>query len=115
MRGGTTEMGNNVANADIAGDPNVASAQRTLDSATQAWIDVGVEAGLLVASSVPGIGWAADTVSLARSAAAGDVAGVIIDAIGFIPFGGDAIKGFFRGRKIRRAMQAADDLSLIHI
>jgi len=51
----------------------------------------------------------ADTVSLARSVAAGDVAGVIVDAIGFVPFGGDAIKGFFRGRKIKRAMGAADD------
>jgi hypothetical protein len=102
-------MSNSVQNADISGDPGVAAAQRNLDGATQAWIDLGVEAGLLVASSVPGIGWAADTVSLARSAAAGDVAGVVMDAIGFIPFGGDAIKGFFRGRRIRKAMRVADD------
>ncbi len=71
-------MGNNVRNADIAGDPNVATAQRNLDSATQAWIDVGVEAGLLVASSIPGAGWAADSVSLARSVAAGDVGGMSV-------------------------------------
>ena len=101
-------MGNAVRNADISGDQGVASAQRTLDGATQMWIDLGVEAGLLVASSVPGVGWAADTVSLARSAAAGDIGGVIMDAIGFIPFGGDAVKGFFRGRRIARAMRVAD-------
>lgn len=102
-------MGNTVRNADISGNAGVAAAQRKLDDATQVWIDVGVEAGLLVASSIPGVGWAADTVSLARSAAAGDIAGVVMDVIGFIPFGGDAIKGFFRGRRIRRAMVAADE------
>ncbi|KGJ02595.1 hypothetical protein IT41_17130 [Paracoccus halophilus] len=88
-------MGSTVRNADISGDAGVAAARRNLDDATQVWIDVGVEAGLLVASSVPGVGWAADTVSLARSAAAGDIGGVVMDVIGFIPFGGDAIKGFF--------------------
>lgn len=102
-------MGNTVRNADISGDAGVAAAQRGLDDATQAWIDAGVEAGLLVASSIPGVGWAADSVSLARSAAAGDIAGVVMDAIGFIPFGGDAIKGFFRGRRIKRALAAADE------
>lgn len=49
-------MGSTVRNADISGDASVAAAQRRLDDATQVWIDVGVEAGLLVASSVPGVG-----------------------------------------------------------
>ena len=102
-------MGDSVRNADIAGDPGVAAAQRNLDAAQQAWVDIGIEAGLLVASSSPVGGQIADGISFSRNVAQGNYGGALLDAIGFVPVGGDLIKGFFRGRRIRRAMQAADD------
>lgn len=102
-------MGTAVANADVSADPGVVAAQRQLDSSQQVWIDLGVEAGLLVASSVPGAGWAVDSVQLAANVASGNYGAAILDGIGLIPFGGDFIKGFFRGRRLRRAMQAADE------
>ena len=102
-------MGTAVANADVATDPSVVAAKRQLDGSQQVWIDLGVEAGLLVASSVPGVGWAVDSVQLAANVASGNYGAAILDGIGFIPFGGDFIKGFLRGRRLRRAMRAADE------
>jgi hypothetical protein len=102
-------MGNRARIADVSGTPEVQAAQGRLNTAQQQWVDIGIEAGMLVASTNPVGGQVVDGISLARNVAAGDYGGALVDAIGFIPFGGDAIKGFFRGRKIARAMRAADD------
>ena len=102
-------MGTNVRNADISGDPGVAAAQRTMDGAEQVWVDLGIEAGLLVASSSPVGGQIADGISLSSNLASGNYGGALVDAIGFIPFGGDAFKGLVRGSSIARRMRRAND------
>ena len=76
---------------------------------SQVWVDLGIEAGLLVASSSPVGGQIADGISLSRNVAGGNYGAAVVDAIGFIPFGGDAIKGLLRGRSIARRMRQADE------
>ena len=95
-------MGNAVRNADIAGDSGVAQAQTRLDSISEQWVEIGKEAGLLVASSSPVGGQIADGISLASNLSSGNYGGALVDAIGFIPFGGDAFKGLVRGSSIAR-------------
>lgn len=102
-------MGQSVANADVAADPGVRAAQGALDTAQSRWVDLGVEMGLLVASTSPVGGQVADGISLARNVAGGNYGAALLDGIGFIPLGGDLIKGFFRGRSLRRAMLQADE------
>ncbi|MBK4218242.1 HNH endonuclease [Paracoccus caeni] len=102
-------MGNALSGVDVpANDPAVLAAQSRLDDASQVWVDIGIEAGLLVASSSPVGGQVADGISLARNVAAGNYVDAIVDGVGFVPVLGDLFKGFFRGRKIKRALEAAD-------
>lgn len=103
-------MGNALSGVEApVNDPGVRAAQSRLDDASQAWVDVGIEAGLLVASSSPVGGQVADGISLARNVAAGNYVDAIVDGVGFVPVLGDLFKGFFRGRKIKRAVAAADE------
>ncbi len=102
-------MGNRARTADVSSTPEVQAAQGRLNTAQQQWVDVGIEAGLLVASLNPVGGQIADGISLARNVAGGNYGAALVDAIGFVPFGGDIIKGIFGGRRIARAMRAADD------
>lgn len=102
-------MGQAAQNMDVPDTAEVRAAQGRLNEAQQAWVDIGIEAGLLVASSSPVGGQIADGISLSRNVAAGNYGAALVDGIGFIPLGGDLIKGFFRGRRIRRAMRAADN------
>lgn len=102
-------MGNALSGVEApVNDPGVRAAQSRLDDASQAWVDVGIEAGLLVASSSPVGGQVADGISLARNGAAGNYVDAIVDGVGFVPVLGDLFKGFFRGRKIKRAIETAD-------
>lgn len=102
-------MGENVRNADISGDAGVAAAQGRLDAVQTDWVEIGKEAGLLAASSSPVGGQIADGISLASNLASGNYGGALVDAIGFIPFGGDLIKGAVRGTSIARKMKRIDD------
>ena len=88
--------------------PAVRTAQGQLDSATQAWIDAGVEAGLFAASLHPTGGQIADGISLARNVSAGNYGAAVVDGIGMVPVVGDIFKGLFRGRRIADAVRAAD-------
>ncbi|SFA62709.1 A nuclease of the HNH/ENDO VII superfamily with conserved WHH [Paracoccus halophilus] len=102
-------MGNALSGVEAPlDDPGVVAAQSRLDDASRVWVDVGIEAGLLVASSSPVGGQVADGISLARNVAAGNYVDAIVDGVGFVPVLGDLFKGFFRGRKIKRAVEAAD-------
>ncbi|MBT0957822.1 HNH endonuclease [Alphaproteobacteria bacterium KMM 3653] len=88
--------------------PDVRAAQGNLDAVTQQWVDVGVEAGLFVASLHPTGGQIADGISLARNVSSGNYGAAVVDGIGMVPVLGDLFKGFFRGRRITRAVEAAD-------
>ena len=102
-------MGNAVRTADISADPGVARAQANLDSVQSQWVEIGKEAGLLVASSSPVGGQVVDGISLASNLSAGNYGGALVDAIGFIPFGGDAVKGLIRGSSIARRTKRIND------
>ncbi|MEL6476715.1 MAG: HNH endonuclease [Pseudomonadota bacterium] len=94
--------------ADVSGDAGVRAAQSARDGAQQVYIDLGIEAGLLVASTNPVGGQIADGISLASNLAGGNYGAALVDGLGFIPFGGDALKGLIRGNSIRRRMVQAD-------
>ncbi|WP_308917473.1 hypothetical protein [Jannaschia sp. LMIT008] len=87
----------------------VQAAQRELDAVTRQWIEVGVDAGLFVASLNPTGGQIADGISLSRNVAAGNYGAAVVDGVGMVPVLGDIFKGFFRGRRIARAVTRADE------
>lgn len=66
-----------------------------------AYRELAIDAGLAVAGAVPGVGWAADVISLGRSISKGDGWGIAFDLIGFIPVLGDAVKG---GKVVDKAL-----------
>lgn len=96
-------------NQVLDAQPEVVSARNGMTAAEQQLIDLGIEAGLLVASTSPVGGQIADGISLARNVSAGNYGAAIVDGIGMIPFGGDLIKGFFRGRSIQRRVRQANE------
>jgi DNase/tRNase domain of colicin-like bacteriocin len=62
-----------------------------------------------VAPLSPVGGQVIDGISLSSNLDAGEYGGALVDAIGFIPIGGNALKGLIRGRTIAKAFRAADD------
>lgn len=95
-------------NQVLDAQPQVVEARGPLTAAERELIDLGIEAGLLVASSSPVGGQIADGISLARNASAGNYGAALVDGIGMIPFGGDLVKGFFRGISINRRVRRAN-------
>ncbi|MFC6588657.1 HNH endonuclease [Sulfitobacter pacificus] len=102
-----TDILNNTQAPDT---PDVRAAQTRLDAAQAEWVDAGVEAGLLVASLSPVGGQVADGISLARNVAGGNYGAAIVDGIGFVPVLGDVFKGWFRGGRVARRVQQAEEL-----
>lgn len=88
--------------------PETQAARQDVASTEQVLVDLGIEAGLLVASSSPVGGQIADGISLGRNLSAGNYGGAIVDGLGMIPFGGDALKGLIRGSSIARRLRRAN-------
>ncbi|MEJ6405056.1 HNH endonuclease [Yoonia sp. 2307UL14-13] len=87
----------------------VSRAQAHLDSVSSQWVEIGKEAGLLVASSHPAGGQVVDGISFATNFDAGNYGAALVNAIGFVPIAGDGIKALVRGNSIKNRMERIND------
>ncbi len=97
----------------------IEQAEKELAQLEGQYSDIVAEASLAGASMLPPpAGTAADIASLVVSLSKGNWGDALIDAVGFIPIGGDAVKAAIKGPKIvakKKDIQAAIDAARVKL